>query len=44
MDQNKTTDEIKNTDDVIIRNNSPVTRRRRVAALNADTIRRLTGN
>ena len=43
-DQNKTTDEIKNTDDVIIRNNSPVTRRRRVAALNADTIRRLTGN
>ena len=41
MDQNKTTDEIKNTDDVITGNNSAVTRRQRVAALNADTIRKL---
>ena len=43
-DQNKSTDEIKNTDDVITGNNSAVTRRRRVAALNADTIWKLTDN
>ena len=43
-DQNETTDEIKNTNDVITGNNSAVTRRRRVAALNADTIRKLTDN
>ena len=43
-DQNKTTDEIKSTDDVIIRNDSAVTRRRRVAALNAVTIWKVTEN
>ena len=43
-DQNKTTDEIKITDDVITGNNSAVTRRRRVAAVNADTIRKLMDN
>ena len=43
-DQNKTTDEIKNTDDVITGNNSAVTSRRRVAAITADTIRKLTDN
>ena len=40
--QNKTTNEIKNMDDVITGNNSAVTRRR-VVALNTDTIRKLTG-
>ena len=44
MDQNKITNEIKNTDDVITGNNSAGTRRRRVAALNADIIRKLTDN
>ena len=44
MDQIKTTDEIKNTEEVIIRNDSSVTRRQRLAALNADTIRKLTDN
>ena len=44
MDQNKTTNEIKNTYDIITGNNSAVTRRQRVAALNADTIRKLTNN
>ena len=44
MDQNKITNEIKNTDDVITGNNSAVTRRRRVAALNAHTMRKLTDN
>ena len=43
-DQNKITNEIKNTDDVITGNNSAGTRRRRVAALNADIIRKLTDN
>ena len=43
-DQSKITNEIKNTDNVITGNNSAVTRRWRVAALNADTIRKLTDN
>ena len=43
-DQNEITNEIRNTDDVITGNNSAVTGRRRVAALNADTIRKLTDN
>ena len=43
-DQNKITNEIKNTDDVITGNNSAGTRRRRVAALNAYIIRKLTDN
>ena len=43
-DQNKSTDEIKNTDDVIITNDCTVTRRQRVAALNADTKWKLTDN
>ena len=42
--QNKTTDEIKNTDDVITGDSSAITRRRRVAALNDDTIRKLMDN
>ena len=42
MDQNKITNEIKNTDDVITGINSAVTRRRRVVALNADILRKLT--
>lgn len=43
-DQNKATDEIKNADDEIIRNDSAITRRRRVATLNANTIRKVTNN
>ena len=43
-DQNKTTDEIKNTYDVITGNNPAFSRRRRVAALNTDTIRKLMDN
>ena len=43
-DQNEITNEIRNTDDVITGNNSAVTGRRRVAALNAYTIRKLTDN
>ena len=43
-DQNKASDEIKNADDEIIRNDSTVTRRRRVATLNANTIRKVTNN
>ena len=44
MDQNKTTDEIKNTKDVIIRNESAVSRQWRATALNDDTIQKLTEN
>ena len=43
-DQNKATDEIEYTDDVIIRNDSAVIRRRRVDTLNANTIRKVTNN
>ena len=43
-DQNKPTDEVKNMDDIIIRNDSAVTRQWIVAALNADTIGKLTNN